>query len=372
VYTLRRALDAGWSPWWGLAFFVPYLNYLLIATLCIWPSSDKYAVSERRRPRAEGQFGPNAALGVAAGILFALAMIGLAVVLKGAYAFGLFFGAPIGMGALAGYFTSRSYEATAAELFVISLGLNLAAALVILVIAFEGAICLVMAFPLSLLLTYCGTFLGREIAIGGRGIRKPAASALLMIPLFTLIEPAHAGLHQLHVVNSSIEINASPAAIWPHLIEFQPIAPPREFMFRVGVAYPTWSHTDGVGIGATRYCEFSTGSVVERITAWDPGKRLSFNVESQPAPMVELTPYKNVAPPHLHGYVRSKQGEFRLVALSDGRTRLEGTSSYELDIEPETYWSFWVSSSVHAIHMRVFEHIKQEVESQRAAATAAP
>jgi hypothetical protein len=79
--------------------------------------------------------------------------------------------------------------------------------------------------------------------------------------------------------------------------------------------------------------------------------------------MVELTPFANVQPPHLHGYVRSKQGEFRLVPLPDGRTRLEGTSSYELDIAPENYWSLWVDASVHAIHMRVFEHIKHEVES---------
>jgi uncharacterized membrane protein YhaH (DUF805 family) len=372
VYTMRRALDAGWSPWWALAFFVPYLNYGLMIMLCVWPSSDKYAVGERGRAPVHGSPANSVALGIAAGVVFALAMIGVAVVLKGAYAFGLFLGTPLGMGILAGYFMSRDYDPSNMDFFFVSLAANGVAALVLLAVAFEGAICIAMAFPISLLMTYGGAYVGREIAIGGRAIRRPAASAMLLIPLLTLFEPAHIGARQLHVVNSSIEINASPAAIWPHLIEFQPIAPPQEFMFRVGIAYPTRSHTDGAGIGATRYCEFSTGAVVERVTTWDPGKRLSFDVESQPAPMVELTPYKDVEPPHLRGYIRSKQGEFRLVALPGGRTRLEGTSSYELDIEPETYWSFWTSASVHAIHMRVFEHIKHEVESQAAQTSTAP
>ncbi len=372
VYTMRRALDAGWSPWWALAFFVPYLNYFVMVMFCLLPSSGKYAVVRRDRDPIGRRFGESAALGLAAGVCLGLLMVGLVVILKGNYGYGLFIGTPVAMGMTTGYGMSRRSESTKFDLFLGALAVNFAVAAVLLVIAFEGAGCLLMALPIGVLLSFIGALAGHEIAIGGRAIRRPAASAMLLIPLLALIEPAHIGAHQLHVVNSSIEINASPTAIWPHLIEFQPIAPPQEFMFRAGIAYPTWSHTDGAGVGSTRYCEFSTGSVVERISAWDPGKRLAFNVESQPAPMVELTPYKNVEPRHLHGYVRSKQGEFRLVALADGRTRLEGTSSYELDIEPEAYWSLWVNSSVHAIHMRVFEHIKHEVESQASHANAAP
>jgi uncharacterized membrane protein YhaH (DUF805 family) len=372
VFTMRRALDAGWSPWWALVFLVPYVNYVLMAALCLWPSSEKYAVDERYRdPLEEGPFAPNAALGVVAGTIFALVMIGLAVVLKGNYAFGLFVGTPVGMGAFAGYFAARDFDPKPSELLALSFAVNVIAATVLLLVAFEGVICILMAFPISLLLGWFGAFVGREIAMGGRAIRKSAASAMFLIPLFTLVEPAHLAGHQLHVVNSAIEINASPAAVWPHLIEFQPIAAPKELTFRVGVAYPTWSHTDGSGIGAMRYCEFSTGAVAEQVTAWDPGKRLAFDVITQPAPMVELTPFANVQPRHLHGYVRSKQGEFRLVPLPKGRTRLEGTSSYELDIAPENYWSLWVDASVHAIHMRVFEHIKHEVESG-ASATHSP
>jgi hypothetical protein len=103
-----------------------------------------------------------------------------------------------------------------------------------------------------------------------------------------------------------------------------------------------------------RYCTFSTGSFVEPITRWEPGRRLSFDVTDSPAPMRELSPYRGVSPPHLDGYLRSKRGEFRLVDLGDGRTRLEGSTWYELEMAPEAYWQIFSDALIHRIHERVF------------------
>jgi len=60
--------------------------------------------------------------------------------------------------------------------------------------------------------------------------------------------------------------------------------------------------------------------------------------------------------------LRSQRGEFRLVALDRGRTRLEGSTWYELEMAPEGYWQFFTDYLIHAIHGRVLEHIKDEVE----------
>ncbi|MBY0316572.1 MAG: hypothetical protein K2Q26_13695, partial [Bdellovibrionales bacterium] len=81
-------------------------------------------------------------------------------------------------------------------------------------------------------------------------------------------------------------------------------------------------------------------------------------VRNQPTPMRELTIYDNLDAPHLHGYFRSVQGEFRLVPLPGGRTRLEGTTWYEMDIQPGLYWQFYSRWFIHTIHNRVLEHIK--------------
>ena len=143
---------------------------------------------------------------------------------------------------------------------------------------------------------------------------------------------------------------------------FDPLPAPTELVFRLGVAAPERARIDGAGVGAVRYCVFSTGTFVEPITRWEPGRRLSFDVTASPPPMREWSPYGNLHPPHLDGFLRSRRGEFRLVALDGGRTRLEGSTWYEIEMGPEGYWQMLADDLIHRIHMRVLEHIKHEAE----------
>jgi hypothetical protein len=104
------------------------------------------------------------------------------------------------------------------------------------------------------------------------------------------------------------------------------------------------------------------------VTVWEPARRLTFDVTSAPPPLRELSLYREVHPPHLDGYLRSRRGEFRLVPLSAGRTRLEGSSWYELEMAPEGYWQLFSDALIHRIHRRVFDHIKSEVDADTATA----
>jgi hypothetical protein len=124
------------------------------------------------------------------------------------------------------------------------------------------------------------------------------------------------------------------------------------------------AHIEGTGVGAVRHCEFSTGPFVEPITRWEPPSRLSFDVASQPRPMHEWSPYQHVNAPHLVDNMRSKRDEFRLVALPNGRTRLEGSTWYEIEMFPQLYWSQWSDLLVHRIHQRVLDHIKDLSEGK--------
>ena len=78
--------------------------------------------------------------------------------------------------------------------------------------------------------------------------------------------------------------------------------------------------------------------------------------------MQEWTFYSQLHPPHLHGFMISKAGQFRLIELPGGRTRLEGTTWYSHGLYPESYWRLWSDTLIHAIHRRVLEHIKRETE----------
>lgn len=108
---------------------------------------------------------------------------------------------------------------------------------------------------------------------------------------------------------------------------------------------------------------FSTGAFVEPITFWDRPRRLSFDVTEQPEPMLELTPYGHIHAPHLDGFLQSHRGEFRLVQLADGHTRLEGSTWYSNRMWPQAYWNFWSDYIIHQIHMRVLLHIRDSVET---------
>jgi hypothetical protein len=135
-------------------------------------------------------------------------------------------------------------------------------------------------------------------------------------------------------------------------------------LFRLGVAYPQRARIAGHGVGAIRRCEFSTGAFVEPITHWDEPRVLSFGVESQPEPMREWSPYRHVWAPHLQGGFAAVRGEFRLVPLPGGRTRLEGSTWYTLDIHPRFYWRVWADTFVETIHGRVLEQIRREAEAE--------
>ncbi len=222
-----------------------------------------------------------------------------------------------------------------------------------------------MAIPLALLVGLLGATMGRAIALYGHRAIPPALSAMLLLPIAAALEPPGNTHPILHEVQSSVEINAPPERVWAHVIAFQPIPEPSDLVFRSGIAYPRYARIEGAGVGAVRYCVFSTGAFVEPITHWEPGRRLGFNVVNSPDPLRELSLYSDISPPHLHGYLRSRRGEFRLIALPGGRTQLEGSTWYEIRMAPEAYWQLWSDFLIHRIHDRVLDHIKREVEGIR-------
>jgi hypothetical protein len=83
----------------------------------------------------------------------------------------------------------------------------------------------------------------------------------------------------------------------------------------------------------------------------------------QPEPLKEWSPF-DIHPPHLDHYLVSRRGQFRLVRLPDGRTRLEGTTRYTNRMWPAAYWHVWSDAIIHRIHLRVLNHVKDLAEAE--------
>ncbi|MBI3259364.1 MAG: hypothetical protein HYZ54_07835 [Ignavibacteriae bacterium] len=290
-------------------------------------------------------------------ILFTLLIINY----FGKYGIALFILLPVFIGAnstiLYGYKTSISSK-DARNIGFLTLTICV---VVLLAFAIEGLVCIVMASPLIILLTWVGSLIGSFIL---ERVPNSTPFALLIlvgsIPITASMEKVND--FTLTSIVTSIEINAPPQKVWRNVIEFPELDKPTEFIFKVGIAYPINAKITGIGVRSVRSCNFTTGSFIEPITVWNEPELLKFNVDEQPAPMKELS-FWDIDAPHLHDYFVSKQGQFKLTQLPNGNTLLEGTTWYYNNIHPNFYWNIWSDYIVHRIHERVLTHIKKISEA---------
>jgi uncharacterized membrane protein YhaH (DUF805 family) len=359
--SMRRAADAGASPWIALLFFVPALNFVLMAVLSLLPSKSTVDWPVEPPPPAVDDRLKSALLGVAAAQGILLLTVGVGIYLRRTYSAGLFLGVPFTVGYISSYIYNRGYDRPPGQSIVIAMASVAIGAGLLILFALEGAVCTVMAMPIALAIAFPGAVLGRIVA--RRGVHAAMGGGMaLVVPLFVGVEPR--ATPPTHEVVTIVEIAARPEVVWRHVVMFPELPPPSELLFRAGVAAPVRARIEGSGVGAIRYCDFTTGSFVEPITAWDENRLLAFDITAQAPPMTELSPYRDVNPPHLDGYFRATHGEFRLTPLAGGRTRLEGRTTYLVDMFPQRYWTLPAGRIVAAIHERVLRHIAALAEEE--------
>ena len=403
VVTLRRLRDARLPGSLVGLFFIPVVNMLFFAALSVVPSAK--AKQEDREPlevlpatardvgalpygaddrlpgnRLFNAIMPRSNFGSAFVATLVTAALGVGATLLSAnimrdYGWGLFIGMPffVGMGSavLHGYRTPR----TIWQCLCVGLSACVVGGAIMIAVALEGIGCLIMLMPLALPIATLGAACGYAIQTrpGRRyGETNTLWATTLTLPALIIAEarmPPHAP-PELFAVTTVVEIDAPPEKVWPNVIEFGEItAPPAEMLFRAGVAYPLRARIEGRGVGAVRYCEFSTGAFVEPIEVWDEPRLLKFAVTQNPPPMREWSPWK-IRPPHLDNFLVSHGGQFRLIELPGGggssgkRTRLEGTTWYEHRMQPAGYWRLWSDWIIHRIHLRVLNHISACAESR--------
>jgi Polyketide cyclase / dehydrase and lipid transport len=231
----------------------------------------------------------------------------------------------------------------------------------LLVLRLEGLVCIVMALPLVMPLGALGGWLAYQEK--SSRVTARSLTTLLLLPPAALTWDAKAR-PLVFEVRTQIVVRATPEQVWKHVVSFPELPEPQEWFFCAGLAYPKRAHIDGSGPGAIRYCEFSTGAFVEPIEVWDEPRLLRFRVTENPAPMHEWLPYSEIQPKHLHGYLVSKRGQFRLTRLANDRTLLEGTTWYQHGMWPAEYWRWWSDAIIHRIHLRVLNHVRILTEQE--------
>ena len=290
-----------------------------------------------------------------------LTACGITLLHNGVYGWTLFVLLPVILGGLSSWVIRPATGASAAGIGALTAG---ASACFLLFSGLEGIMCILMALPLVAPLGALGGWLF-YFAQSSRFAARGGVMLLLLTPAtLTWDVKAPPTIFEVH---SEVTVAATPEQVWKHVVSFSALPEPHEWYFRAGLAYPTRAHIEGSGPGAIRYCEFSTGPFVEPIEVWNEPHLLRFRVTENPAPLHEWSPYAQVMPKHLHGYLVSKQGQFRLTRLANGHTLLEGTTWYQHGLWPSEYWRWWSDAIIHKIHLRVLNHVRTlaEEESER-------
>lgn len=364
--TIRRLRALQLPLWLSILFFVPIINLIFFLIVSMLPAQEDINSRSLSPVRCFlDRIIPDSPAGSAIAAILVNAVVALIGVFLGAsifkqYGVSLFVAGPFSLGLIAaiihGYHGNRTLRSCVG---VASLSVVILSA-VFFAFAIEGVICIIMALPLGIVMAAFGAWVGYYIQL--RPSSKNDSSRLIILiftvmPLLMGFEYATKPEPVLFAVKTYVDVNAPVETVWKNVVEFSRLPEPTEMLFKVGISYPTHAEIKGEGVGAIRYCNFSTGSFVEPITVWDENRLLKFDVVDQPVPMKELSPY-NVDAPHLHGYMVSQKGQFLLRELPEGKIRLEGTTWYTNKMWPESYWKIWSDYIIHKIHLRVLKHIR--------------
>lgn len=303
----------------------------------------------------------SAALGIGVGVLLALFSVAVGALVFGVYGWGVFFAAPFFIGLASGYLINRRADYSEGRTVLAVSGITLLCALALVGVAFEGLICILMAAPLAFGFAILGGTLGRRWARRTRAATAHAFVGFAVLPVFFAVESMVIGTGSFGVL-SSIEVDADEPRVWTALVRMGDIREEPPLHFRLGMSYPIGAELHGEGVGAMRYGRFSTGTAVERVTAWQPGREFALHVLSEPPPMRELSPYDHVHAPHVNGYFTTRSFAFRLDPLPGGRTRLVLESDHTLRLEPRAYWMELARLAIGQNYDRVLRHIKHQAE----------
>jgi len=83
--------------------------------------------------------------------------------------------------------------------------------------------------------------------------------------------------------------------------------------------------------------------------------------------MEEMSPYRRVRSPHVHGYFSTAATDFTLIPLSDERARLEVEAQHILRVEPALYREPPARLAIRLNMARVLGDVRQKAEQDRGA-----
>lgn len=292
----------------------------------------------------------------------------------GAVSIAFLFLVPAALGAVAVAVASRGAPASVARAICLPWLSVLCLMAGVFVTLFEGMVCIVMAAPVFATMSSVG---GLSVLVAhrvrGRHAASRTAAALAVVPF--LVGPVEERLPRPEVVRTVTtvtEVDAPPGTLFRHVVRV-PAIRREETRFSpfhsIGIPRPLEATIDREGTGALRAARFAGGlRFEERVTEWEPPRRLAFTIRVVPA---------SILPGVLDEHVRVGSREFDVVwggftiePLGGERSRLVLTSRHRLSTRLNPYAGLWTDAVMRDLQEGICAVIRARAEAEARGARA--
>jgi hypothetical protein len=237
----------------------------------------------------------------------------------------------------------------------------------VMLLFWEGLICILMFLPIGLTAGMLGGVLGGLCARYIRRSAAPVATALLLPFLIAPWEQTVFNSREIETARNFIDVNAPADTIWNN-IERVPAIQPRElkpaWTQRIGFPRPVEATLSFQGVGGIRHATFEGGVLfMESIDVWQPRHKLSFTirVQTDQIPRTTLDEHVTIGGP----YFDILRGTYELESLPDGRTRLHLESQHRLSTDFNWYSRLWTTAVMSDIQKSILYVVKNRCEASR-------
>ncbi len=236
--------------------------------------------------------------------------------------------------------------------------------LFVVLVHWEGAICILFASPIMLAASLIGGLAARIVwwKIGKQSTGTLTAVAM---PLLVLLVEIHiAAPWQVRTVETAIAIHAPADVIWTNIKSVHAIQASElsdSWIQHVGFPRPIEATLSHDGVGGVRQASFTGGLVfTETVNTWSPKTDLQFSIRANTDSIPKSTLDDHVT---IGGqYFDVLDGEYRIEKKADG-VILHLVSHERLSTHLNPYAGFWTDAVMRTFQQQILQVIRARCEA---------
>lgn len=223
---------------------------------------------------------------------------------------------------------------------------------ILIQVGLEGVVCVIFCLPILIPFFFLGAIISHLVK-KYRQIKHELNLKLTLLPflVFVLAVPVEQKLTdnkpKVIEVSDEIILPYSPIQVFDAIKSVDTLIAEKPFLMRLDLPVPYKCLLEKEEVGALRICYFEGGRIVERITAYEPGKLLKMDVIDY-----ELTGRK---------WLGFKEAIYFFEAIGTDSCRMTRTTTYTSELYPRRYWQPFEEVGIRQEHQYVFNNLKRDL-----------